>query len=165
MSARYISPVVNLADYLSRHRGAANALAREAGVSKGALSSIRSGKSRPSAELAKRIEHATGGEVTAASLLGLESGASARSHRLYDGRWIVWASDRDDVPVPTAVVKDLGIEPGEPVVFRRTDRGWELTSAKRDLRGVQELARKFVHPGSSIVDELIAERRADAERE
>lgn len=157
--------MANLSDYLARHRGAASALAREAGVSKGALSSIRSGKSRPSPELAKRIEHATDGEVTAASLLGLESGASARSHRLHDGRWIVWASDRDDVPVPAEVLEDLGIEPGEPVAFRRTDRGWELTSAKRDLRGVQEFASKFAHPGSSAVDELIAERRADAERE
>ncbi len=134
-------------------------------MSKGALSSIRSGKSRPSPQLARRIERATGGEVTAASLLGLETGASARLQKLHDGRWLVWASDGDDVPVPAEVIEDLGIRPGEPVAFRRTDRGWELTSAKRDLQGVQELARKFAHPGSSIVDELIAERRTDAEGE
>lgn len=157
--------MTNLADYLDRRRGEASALAQRAGVSKGALSSIRHGQRRPSPELAKRIEQATDGEVSAASLLGLDAGAPARLQRLNDGRWLVWTGDRGEAPIPIEVLDDLGVGPGETVAFRRTDHGWELRSVERDLRGVQELAARFVRPGSSVVDELIAERRAEVERE
>lgn len=157
--------MANLSDYLGRRRGAANALAREAGVSKGTLSMIRSGKGHPSPELAKRIEQATGGEVSAASLLGLDAGSAARTQRLRDGHWLVWTSDGGDGPIPSDVLKDLGVGPGEALAFRRTSRGWEVSSVKRDLRGVQEQAAKFARPEGGVVDELIAERREDARRE
>jgi transcriptional regulator with XRE-family HTH domain len=157
--------MANLSEYLARRRGSANALASQAGISKSTVSAIQSGQRRASPELAKKIEEATGGEVTAASLLGLGAGASARSQRLHDGRWLVWASDSGETPIPGEVLRDLGVGPGEPVAFRRSERGWELSSAHRDLRGVQEQATKFARSGRSAVDELIAERRADAERE
>jgi transcriptional regulator with XRE-family HTH domain len=157
--------MANFADYLDSRRGAASALARQVGISKGTLSSIRTGKSRPSPELAKKIEQATDGEVTAASLLGLESGAAARSLRLDARRWLIWTGDRGGAPVPLEVLEDLGVEPGEAIAFRKSERGWEVTSVKNDMRGVQERTSKFARPGVSVVDELIAERRAEAARE
>ncbi len=157
--------MTNFSDYLDSRRGAAAVLAARLGVSKGTLSSIRTGRSRPSPELAKRIEQATDGEVTAASLLGLESGAAARTQRLDARRWLIWTGDRGEAPVPGEVLEDLGVAPGEAIAIRKTERGWEVTSAKADMRGVQERARKFARPGVSIVDELIAERRAEAARE
>ena len=155
----------NFSDYLDSRRGAASALAKRVGISKGTLSSIRTGRSRPSPQLAKKIEQATEGEVTAASLLGLVSGAPARSQRLDAKRWLIWTGDRGEAPVPLEVLEDLGIAPGEPIAFRKSERGWEVTSVKNDMRGVQERTRKFARPGVSVVDELIAERRAEAERE
>ena len=157
--------MANFADYLDSRRGAASALARRVGVSKGTLSSIRTGKSRPSPELAKKIEQATEGEVTAASLLGLESGAAARSLRLDARRWLVWTGDRGEAPVPLEVLEDLGVGPGEAIAFRKSERGWEVTSVKNDMQGVQGRTSKFARPGVSVVDELIAERRAEAARE
>ena len=157
--------MANFADYLDSRRGAASALAKRVGISKGTLSSIRTGKSRPSPELAKKIEQATEGEVTAASLLGLESGAAARSLQLDARRWLVWTGDRGEAPVPLEVLEDLGVEPGEAIAFRKSERGWEVTSVKNDMQGVQERTSKFARPGVSVVDELIAERRAEAARE
>ena len=157
--------MANLTDYLDRRRGAASALAKRAGLSEGALSSIRSGQRRPSPELAKRIEQATDGEVSATSLLGLDTGDPARVQRLHDGHWLVWTNGRGEAPIPSEVLNDLGVGPGQAVAFRKTDRGWEVSSVKRDLRGVQEQAAKFARPGGGVVDELIAERRADARRE
>ncbi len=157
--------MANFADYLDSRRGAASALARRVGVSKGTLSSIRTGKSRPSPELANRIEQATEGEVSAASLLGLDSGSPARSQRLGNGHWLVWTSERGEAPIPAEVLQDLEVGPGEALALRKTERGWEITSVNADMRGVQERASKFVRPGVSVVDELIAERRAEAARE
>ncbi len=157
--------MANFADYLDSRRGAASALAKRVGISKGTLSSIRTGKSRPSPELAKKIEQATEGEVTAASLLGLESGAAARSLRLDARRWLVWTGDRGEAPVPLEVLEDLGVGPGEAIAFRKSERGWEVTSVKNDMQGVQGRTSKFARPGVSVVDELIAERRAEAARE
>lgn len=157
--------MANFTDYLDSRRGAASALARRLGISKGTLSSIRTGRSRPSPELAKKIEQATDGEVTAASLLGLETGAGARSQRLDARRWLVWTGGRGEAPVPLEVLEDLGVAPGEPIAFRKTERGWEVTSVERDMRAVQERMSRFVRPGVSVVDELIAERRLEAERE
>ena len=50
--------------YLSAERGRHARLSRELGISPGALSDIRSGRTRPSLDLAARIEAATGGAVT-----------------------------------------------------------------------------------------------------
>jgi DNA-binding transcriptional regulator YdaS (Cro superfamily) len=65
---------MTLADYINEHgRGTLTRLAREIGTSKGYLSDlVNDPKRRPSVDMAKSIEAATGGTVTAISLLGLD---------------------------------------------------------------------------------------------
>jgi transcriptional regulator with XRE-family HTH domain len=158
--------MTNLELYLSRERGRASALARAAGVSKGGLSSIKSGKARPSPDLAKRIETATGGEVTAASLLGIENAApESRARPLNDGRWFAPVGTDSPVELPAELLLAFGFEPGDAVIFRRTDDGVLMSSQRKAIRRIQDELAKLVRPGESIVDELIAERRAEAARE
>lgn len=66
---------MTLADYIrAQGRGGLTRLADAACTSKGYLHDlINDPARRPSVDLAKRIESATGGEVTATVLLGLES--------------------------------------------------------------------------------------------
>lgn len=64
---------MTLADYLEEQgRGGLTTLAKAAGTSKGYLADIVDGRRVPSVAFAKRIETATGGQVSAISLLGLD---------------------------------------------------------------------------------------------
>lgn len=63
---------MTLNQYLKSHeRGELTALAGRLGTSKGYLHDIAKGNRRPSVEMAKAIEKATGGQVPAMVLLGL----------------------------------------------------------------------------------------------
>jgi transcriptional regulator with XRE-family HTH domain len=157
--------MANLDEYLGRARGRTAEVARNAGISTATLSLIRSGRRRPSPEVAKRIETATLGEVRASQLLGLGPAEAKPPQRLHTGAWLVWADERGEASIPREVLEDLEVEPGQAVVFSRDGDRWEITSALRDVRSVQEMAARFVRPGVSMVDELIAERRAEAARE
>lgn len=64
---------MTLAQYLDKQgHGALTRLAKALGTSKGYLSDIRDNNRTPSVTFAVRLEKATGGEVTAISLLGLD---------------------------------------------------------------------------------------------
>jgi hypothetical protein len=51
------------------------------------------------------------------------------------------------------------------VVVRLEDGEVRLIKYADSVRRAQALVRQFVEPGRSLADELIAERRAEAERE
>jgi antitoxin PrlF len=59
----------------------------------------------------------------------------------------------------------LGINIGDEVVLRIEDDELRITTLKRRIQQAQRLVRKHVKPGRSLVDELIAERRAAARNE
>ena len=61
--------------------------------------------------------------------------------------------------------KQLGIEIGEDVNLSLEDNSLKIMTQKESIRKAQELFRKFVPEGVSIVDELIAERRKEAEND
>jgi hypothetical protein len=65
---------MTLADYINEHgRGTLTRLARDVGTSKGYLHDlINDPNRRPSVDMAKAIEDATGGKVSAIGLLGLD---------------------------------------------------------------------------------------------
>ncbi len=64
---------MTLKDYLDEQgKGALTRLAEKLDTSKGYLVGIRDGDRMPSVAFAKKIEAATGGEVTAIALLGLD---------------------------------------------------------------------------------------------
>jgi AbrB family looped-hinge helix DNA binding protein len=67
--------------------------------------------------------------------------------------------------IPAAFRKSLDIKPGEVIVLRMEDDELRITTLRARIARAQRLARKYVKPGVSIVDEFLTERRAEAARE
>jgi len=68
------------------------------------------------------------------------------------------------IVIPAAYRKAMGVEPGDVLILRCEDG--ELRAAGRDatIRRIQEEVRRHVPADVSLVDELIADRRAEAAR-
>ena len=60
---------MKLNEWLKRKKGSATALANKARIHVSYITHIKKGRKRPSAEVAARIEHATGGQVSRMELL------------------------------------------------------------------------------------------------
>lgn len=69
------------------------------------------------------------------------------------------------VVIPATFRKALGINPGDEVLLRLEDDELRITTQKKRLERARRLIRKYVKPGESLVDELIAERREAAAKE
>ncbi len=69
------------------------------------------------------------------------------------------------VVIPASYRKALGIKAGDQVILRMEDDELRITTMKRRIERVQRLVRRYVKPGTFLVDELIAERREAAKRE
>jgi AbrB family looped-hinge helix DNA binding protein len=69
------------------------------------------------------------------------------------------------VVIPAEIRRELGLEEGEPVVLRVEDGELRIWSISEGIRRAQAIASKYIIPGQSVVDELIAERRAEVARE
>ena len=161
--------MASLDQYLSQERGRQSRLAERLGLAAGTLSSIRGGHRRPSPELAKRIEAATDGEVRATSLLGLEEAGASFDHelaiRLSDGRWAATVNSDGSLHLPPELVTAMGLGPEERLVVRPEAEGMRIQSSDQALKRIQARMKALVPEGVSLVDELIAERRAEAARE
>jgi bifunctional DNA-binding transcriptional regulator/antitoxin component of YhaV-PrlF toxin-antitoxin module len=69
------------------------------------------------------------------------------------------------VVLPAAFRVALGIEVGDPVFLRLEDNELRVFTPRAAVCRAQELVSRFVPDEVSLVDELIAERRAEAARE
>jgi len=69
------------------------------------------------------------------------------------------------VVIPAAFRKALGIKAGDTVILSVEDDELRITTMKRRIERAQQRAQKYLKPGVSLVDELIAERREAAKRE
>ena len=69
------------------------------------------------------------------------------------------------VVIPASFRKALGINIGDEVVLRMEDDELRITTLKRRVERAQRLVRKHVKRGTSLVDELIAERRKASRNE
>jgi AbrB family looped-hinge helix DNA binding protein len=69
------------------------------------------------------------------------------------------------VVIPAAFRKALGINPGDEIVLRLEDDELRISTLRSRLERARRHVRKYVKPGVSLVDELIAERREAAKRE
>jgi AbrB family looped-hinge helix DNA binding protein len=71
------------------------------------------------------------------------------------------------VVIPADIRSELGLEPGKSVGFLIEDGVVQLMTVSQGVRRAQAIAARYVkrQPGKSIVDEFIAERRAEAARE
>ena len=69
------------------------------------------------------------------------------------------------VVIPAAFRNAMGINVGDEVVLRIEDNELRILTLKQRIERAQRLVRRHVKPGTSLVDELIAERREAAKRE
>ena len=73
-------------------------------------------------------------------------------------------NENGQVVIPASYRKALGINVGDEVVLRIEDDELRIMSLKRRLEQAQRRIRRYVKPGRSLADELIAERREAAKR-
>jgi len=66
------------------------------------------------------------------------------------------------VVLPVELRKAVGIEDGEEVVFSRTPYGIQVTTLDNAIRQAQEMTRRYVPEGVSLVDALRETRRQDS---
>lgn len=69
------------------------------------------------------------------------------------------------IVIPAEMRKQLGIEIGETVNITIEDGALKILTRRQALRRAQQLFRKYVPEGVSLVDELIADRRKEAANE
>ncbi|MBK8907996.1 MAG: AbrB/MazE/SpoVT family DNA-binding domain-containing protein [Rhodospirillales bacterium] len=69
------------------------------------------------------------------------------------------------IVIPAPFREALGLKEGDAVVIQLEDEELRLVSYETELRRIRELVSQHVPEGVSLVDELIAERRREAERE
>ncbi len=67
--------------------------------------------------------------------------------------------------VPADIRRALGLNDGDTVTMEVVDGELRIRSYRDAIAKVQQRLSRYAVPGISIVDELIAERRAEAERE
>lgn len=67
--------------------------------------------------------------------------------------------------IPAECRKELGINVGDDVIVHAEDQELRIYTLREAARRAQAIVRQYVPEGYSLVDELIAERRAEAERE
>jgi AbrB family looped-hinge helix DNA binding protein len=68
--------------------------------------------------------------------------------------------------IPAAIRRRLGLREGSEVIVRVEESGrLQVTSRAQALARVQSELRKYIRRDRALADELIAERRAEAERE
>ncbi len=69
------------------------------------------------------------------------------------------------VVIPASFRKALGIHAGDEIVLRLEDDELRISTLKHRIQRAQRRVRRYVKPGKSLADELIAERREAAKRE
>lgn len=69
------------------------------------------------------------------------------------------------IVIPAEFRKAIGIHTGEVLILSLKGNELHLFTVDEAVRQAQEVLRKYVPEGRSIVDEFIAERHAEAERE
>jgi AbrB family looped-hinge helix DNA binding protein len=74
-------------------------------------------------------------------------------------------NDDGRVLVPAAMRKALGIRPGQTVTLTLEDDAIRLSTVQRQVRRAQQQLRRYLPEGTSLVDELLSERRREARRE
>lgn len=77
----------------------------------------------------------------------------------------VRVTEGGQIAIPAEYRQALGISIGDEVRLRLDDGELRLFTLGEAIRQFQELVRAHVPEGVSLVDELIAERRVEAERE
>lgn len=70
-----------------------------------------------------------------------------------------------ELRIPAILLQAVGAKPGDVLLVRLEDDDLRLCTPAAAAKRVQALIRKTIPQGVSLADELIAERRGEAERE
>jgi AbrB family looped-hinge helix DNA binding protein len=81
------------------------------------------------------------------------------------GESLTRINENGRVVIPASYRRALGIRSGDTVVLRIENDELRITTLRQRLAKAQQLVTKYVPPATSLVDELIAERREAARRE
>lgn len=74
-------------------------------------------------------------------------------------------SQNGRIVIPASFREALGIAAGDEVVLRLQDDELRITTQQRRIERARQRARRYLKPGTSLVHELMAERREAAKRE
>ncbi len=66
--------------------------------------------------------------------------------------------------LPSDVRRELGLADGDQVVMRVVDGELHIRPRRDVLKRIQAMLQPYAAPDGSVVDELIADRRVEAER-
>ena len=80
------------------------------------------------------------------------------THRLKHG-------ENGRISIPAAYRRKLGMRPGDELIVQLDEGEIRLTSPKLALERARRLVDRYVQTDESLVDSLIADRRAEAARE
>ena len=69
------------------------------------------------------------------------------------------------VAIPADLCQQYGIEPGDPVVLEPSDSGIVMRPLDTVIREVQAYFADVAPPGVSLSEELLRDRREEAQRE
>lgn len=70
------------------------------------------------------------------------------------------------IVIPAAIREELGIKPGDTLLLDVEEDGvLRIETYPARIRRIQREIAKYIKPGVSLADELIAERREEARRE
>ena len=69
------------------------------------------------------------------------------------------------IVIPAEVRKKMGVKPGCEVVLEYEDGELKVFTVDHSIRKAQDLVCKYIPPGVSLVDELLAERREEVRLE
>jgi AbrB family looped-hinge helix DNA binding protein len=69
------------------------------------------------------------------------------------------------IVIPAPFRQALGIQAGDEVVLLLEGDEVRITTQRRRIQRAQSRARRYLKPGVSLVDELLADRRTAAKRE
>lgn len=69
------------------------------------------------------------------------------------------------IALPADLRREFGLKPGDTLVFESDGDGFKVRSYAAVINELQARFAKYRRPGVSVVDELIADRRAEVARE
>ena len=69
------------------------------------------------------------------------------------------------IVIPAAMRKLIGVSEGDELILRYRDGRLEIMTVRQAVQDAQNLVSRFVPEDRRLVDELLAERRAEAKRE
>jgi AbrB family looped-hinge helix DNA binding protein len=69
------------------------------------------------------------------------------------------------IVIPQPMREALGVKEGDDLLLEIDESGLHVRSVRQAVRLAQQTVARYVKRGRSLADELIAERRREAERE